>query len=122
MNSALMTLREADRPERNRRAFSGLTRPQADRMVARFKQLREVGDFNSIVFVGRWTPDGRMSIAHTHPIRIKDDELANAYAAPSLDDEELPTMTVPIGIESFDLFRLCRSFGGKLERARKKSA
>lgn len=62
-----------------------------------------------------------MSIRHTHPIRIWEDELAKAYEEPDYAGE-LPTPRVPIGIESFDLFRLCRTFGCKLERARKQAA
>lgn len=121
MNAALATLRKADRPERNKRAFSGITQLQADNLVGRFRQLRDAGDFNTIVIVGYWTPDGRMSIRHTHPIRIRDDELAKAYEEPDYAGE-MPILRVPIGIEPFDLFRLCRSFGGKLERARKRAA
>jgi hypothetical protein len=121
MSSVLASLQQADRPERNRRAFSGITRTQADRMVDRFKQLAESGDFNTVVFVGHWTPDGRMSIRHTHPIRIRDDELAGAHAHPDYEGD-LPILRVPIGIDGFNLFRRCRSFGTRLEKARKKAA
>ena len=62
-----------------------------------------------------------MSIRHTHPIRIWEDELAKAYEEPDYAGE-LPILRVPIGIEPFDLFRRCRSFGTRLEKARKKAA
>ena len=121
MSSVLDTLQQVDRPERNKKAFSGITRLQADRMADRFKQLQKAGDFNTVVFVGHWTPDGRMSIRHTHPIRIRDDELAGAHAHPDYDSD-LPILRVPIEIDGFDLFRRCRSFGTRLEKARKKAA